>query len=374
MTLVSRPRLAALGLTVLGSTMTPHAQAVDRQVQSAKTGAELYLSACVACHGPDGRGAPPSTVGLKKPPPDFSDCQFTTSEPDRDWRFTIRLGGRARALDDMMPAFGDALSDDDIDQLIHYLRGFCRAATWPHGDLNLPRPLVTGEAFPENEAIVTTAVPTHYVNSVKTRFAYERRMGARSQYEVVVPFNVQQLSSSWNRGLGDVAVAVKHVVFASASRGSMVSASGEMTFPTGKEIEGLGNRLTVFEPRGTFSQVLPHDTFVHGQVGFEFPLNLKGTNNAVYWRAAMGKTLILGRWGRAWSPMVELLGNRELTPDPDEVAFWDLLPELQVTLSRRQHISVSGGMRIPLNYRTRTSTVIVSFLWDWYQGGLFSGW
>jgi hypothetical protein len=52
----------------------------------------------------------------------------------------IHLGGRARSLDRRMPAFGDALSDEDIARLVAYLRGFCADTAWPRGNLNLPAP------------------------------------------------------------------------------------------------------------------------------------------------------------------------------------------------------------------------------------------
>jgi mono/diheme cytochrome c family protein len=349
-----------------------HAQAANRQGQPARTGAELYQSACVACHGADGKGAPPSAVGFVARLPDFSDCKFATSEPDLDWMSIIHLGGRARALDQKMPAFADALSDEEIARIVSYLHGFCTNSAWPSGDLNLPRSLVTEKAFPENGAFVTTAVPTRYTNSVETRFVYEHRIGARSQYQIVVPFNLRHVPGRWNRGLGDIAVALKRVVFDSPGHGLIFSAGSQVTFPTGKEAEGLGRRLTIFEPFGTFSQMLPHQSFLHLHAGMEFPLNIRTANDDVYWRAAVGKTFTQARWGRAWSPMVEVLGFREL--ESGEPARWDLLPEMQVTLSRRQHIMVNGGVRVPLNLWSRTPTVILSFLWDWSHGDLFSGW
>ena len=71
--------------------------------------------------------------------------------------------------------------------------------------------------------------------------------------------------------------------------------------------------------------------------------------------------------------MVEVLTNRELAFG--ERTLWDLQPEMQVTLSRRQHVKVSGGIRVPLNARLgRTNTVMMYVLWDWFEGGLFSGW
>jgi len=337
-----------------------------------QTGEQLYEAACSSCHGPDGKGMPRSAVGFDTRLPDFTDCEFSTAEPDRHWRATIHLGGRARALDPKMPAFGDALSDDEIARVADYVHRFCRNPAWPRGDLNLPRALLTEKAFPENEAFVVSAFPTHYTNRVDTQFVYEHRIGARAQYELTVPFNVARAAGTSNRGLGDIAFAFKHTVFNSPRLGSLFAAGGEVTFPTGKEQEFLGNRLTMVEPFGTFSQMLPHESFVHAHAGFEIPLNISTANNELFWRVAAGKTFAQGRWGRAWSPMVEVLGDREMAFG--EPALWDVLPQLQVTLSRRQHVRMNAGVRVPVNLRPRSSTAVVSFLWDWYEGSLFSGW
>ena len=111
---------------------------------------------------------------------------------------------------------------------VAYLHGFCTDRAWPRGDLNVPRALVTEKAFPENEAFIITAVPTSYTDRVETRFVYEHRIGARSQYEVIVPFNVVHGPGWWSRGIGDIALAFKRVVFDSPSRGSILSAGSEI--------------------------------------------------------------------------------------------------------------------------------------------------
>jgi len=337
-----------------------------------QSGAEIYHSACAACHGSDGKGAPARLVGFDTPLPDFTKCSFSTSEPDADWQSIVRRGGGARGMSRNMPAFGEALSVDAIDSVIAYLRGFCASRSWPSGNLNLPRALVTEKAFPENEAFVTTSVPTDIADRVNTRFVYERRLGARMQYEVVVPFNVVQFPGGWNRGLGDVELGAKRVVFDNPRSGTIASAGFEATFPTGKETEGLGNRLTVVEPFGTVTQMLPRQFFIHGQVGMEFPVNVDAALNEVFWRAAGGRTFVQGGSGRAWSPMVELVARREI--EFGERVRLDVLPELHVTLSRRQHIMASGGISIPLTLRSRSPIMMGSLLWDWAQGGLFSGW
>ena len=165
-----------------------------------RTGAEIYSANCAACHGADGKGAPKSSVGFDVPLPDFTDCVFTTPEPDADWAATIHLGGAARAFNQKMPAFVDAMSDEEIDLAIGHLRIFCKEASWPRGDLNLPRPLVTEKAFPENESVVTTVVSE---GSVENQFVYERRVGRRSQHEVVVPTTF----SNWTaHGTADSAI------------------------------------------------------------------------------------------------------------------------------------------------------------------------
>ena len=73
----------------------------------ASTDDELYTRACAACHGADGAGRSAEDVGFDTPLPDFTDCEFTSREPDPDWYAVIHQGGPVRAFDRMMPgAFG----------------------------------------------------------------------------------------------------------------------------------------------------------------------------------------------------------------------------------------------------------------------------
>jgi hypothetical protein len=151
-----------------------------------------------------------------------------------------------------------------------------------------------------------------------------------------------------------------------------VSAPAEQTLPTGKETEGLGNRLAVHEPFGSVSQLLPHQAFLHAQAGIDLPLNVPTATKEVFWRAAIGRSWSPDRWGRVWSPMIELLGSQELSER--EPSRWDVLPELQVTLNRRRHLLATGGLRVPVNLRTRSASAIVSLLWNWPQGSVLAGW
>ena len=54
---------------------------------------------------------------------------------------------------------------------------------------------------------------------------------------------------------------------------------------------------------------------------------------------------------------------------------WDIVPEMQFSLSRRQHILANFGVRTPANNRTGRATELVFYvLWDWFDGGLREGW
>jgi mono/diheme cytochrome c family protein len=337
-------------------------------------GRALYETACAACHGSDGRGMAQSTVGFDTPIPDFTDCSFATPEPDADWMAVMHDGGPARAFDRRMPAFGDAVTDAELQQILDYTRRFCTNPAWPRGELNLPRALVTEKAFPENEAVLTTTIGTDGTGHIGNEFLYEQRLGERSQFEIVVPLLLQEgAGGGWQRGLGDVAVAVKHALFHSLDRGNIFSVAGEVVLPTGKESAGLGSGVTIFEPFVAFGQILPADGFLQLQAGLELPVDSARARREAFWRQALGKTFTEGRFGRSWSPIVELLAARDL--EEGATIRWDLVPQMQVTLSRRQHIMINAGVRFPLNARSGRSTqVITYFLWDWFDGGLRDGW
>jgi hypothetical protein len=180
-------------------------------------------------------------------------------------------------------------------------------------------------------------------------------------------------TAGWNRGLGDVAFALKRVLAHSLERGHILSAAGELILPTGKESLGLGGGVTIFEPFVAFGQLLPADGFVQAQAGVELPFDTDRAGREAFWRVAVGKTFTEGRFGRSWSPMIEWLASRDL--EDEARVRWDVVPQMQVTLSRRQHIMINVGVRVPVNERAgRGTQVITYFLWDWFDGGLLEGW
>ena len=82
------------------------------------TGRELYRSACANCHAENGRGAPASLLDFDDPLPDFTDCNFATREPDADWIAVAHAGGPVRGFSEMMPAFGQVLTFEQLGAII----------------------------------------------------------------------------------------------------------------------------------------------------------------------------------------------------------------------------------------------------------------
>jgi hypothetical protein len=203
---------------------------------------------------------------------------------------------------------------------------------------------------------------------------YERRVGRRGQYEIVVPFDAEETDAgTWRQGIGDVAVAYKHVLGHSLERGTILSGGGELILPTRRLRSGFEGTPAIVEPFATLSQILPRDGFLHLNAGLEVPFGGHDADVDAFWRAALGRTFVERRFYRAWSPMLEVLGSGSL--EGDERASWDVLPQLQVSLSTRQHVLLNAGVRIPVNKRdTRGTSVMLYLLWDWFDGGFFGGW
>ena len=105
---------------------------------------------------------------------------------------------------EMMQAFGSALSPEQLQRVMNYIRTMCTDADWPRDELNLPRPLVTGKAYPEDEWVVSASLPVDGTGDGGAEFVYEQRFGPRSQWEVAIPYE-------WERWLSHVERQVDQV-------------------------------------------------------------------------------------------------------------------------------------------------------------------
>src|SRR5688572_17135969 len=281
--LASRSLCALFCLSIAGSVPLAAAQAIPsssgRALPDDASGEEIYRQACAACHNADGSGQAEAVVGFRLPLPnghdfpDFNDCATNTVEPVSDWIAVVHRGGPVRALDRHMPAFGEALTADQIERAVKFLWTFCTDSSWPRGDLNMPRAFFTEKAFPENETVWTTGVASSGAKAIGNELLYEHRLGSRGQYEIKLPFVAQQAGpgGAWNRGIGDVEVALRRTFYANLDRGSIFAAGGAVVMPTGSESEGLGNGIWIYEPFAMWNQLLGRSGFLQAQTGVEIP-------------------------------------------------------------------------------------------------------
>lgn len=343
-----------------------------------KDGEKVYKGGCIACHGGDGRGAANSSTVFLRPDtfPDFADCAGTTPEPDGNWKAAIVHGGPSRGLSQIMPAFGDLLTDVQINDVIAYMRGFCKNVHhFPLGELNLPRALVTEKAFPENEIVASTAASASGAPAWTTDVIDERTIiDARTQLETDVPVNYADQGHNWTEGLGDITVGLKREMFSSLRTGSILSLQGSILLPTGDSKRGFGAGTTQFEPFAAFDQLFKNNTFVQTQLGADLPVDPSVSPRSMFWRATVGQAFAQDNMlGRLYSPMVEFLAVRDFKPGAS--TDWDVLPEMQITVSRRQHVRVGFGVREPFtNTEGRTPQVLFYLLWDRADGKLWDGW
>lgn len=71
--------------------------------------------------------------------------------------------------------------------------------------------------------------------------------------------------------------------------------------------------------------------------------------------------------------MVEFIADRDLVDGAK--TDWDILPQMQVTISHRQHIRGDLGVRVPMtNTAGRSIQLEFYLLWDWQDGKITEGW
>jgi hypothetical protein len=121
-----------------------------------------------------------------------------------------------------------------------------------------------------------------------------------------------------------------------------------------------------------WGQMIGTSAFVQTHVGYEVASDQRRGQNEGFVRTALGYTVAQDRgFGRAWTPMLEVLAAKPARSATE----WDLVPQMQISLSKLQHVLFSVGVRVPINERDeRKPQVLAYFLWDWFDGGLFQFW
>jgi len=100
-----------------GAMLAQPALAADAAAGEAK-----FKQLCATCHGQTGAGDGPASAALNPKPQNLSNSEWQESVDDAHIRTVIKDGGAAVGLSPMMTAFGHALSEEDLDNLVAYIR------------------------------------------------------------------------------------------------------------------------------------------------------------------------------------------------------------------------------------------------------------
>ena len=86
----------------------------------------LFGELCSVCHGVGGKGDGPSAQGLEPKPADFTNCGAMAKDSDEVLFKIIKGGGQNVGRSTVMPAWGDSLRDQQIGELVKFIRGLCK--------------------------------------------------------------------------------------------------------------------------------------------------------------------------------------------------------------------------------------------------------
>jgi mono/diheme cytochrome c family protein len=95
--------------------------------ETGMTGAhDNYEDFCAKCHGEDGKGNGPAAATLNPKPRDYTDCKTMAGKSDDELFKVISEGGEASGMSPDMQPWGGTISDEEIHELVKYVRSFCK--------------------------------------------------------------------------------------------------------------------------------------------------------------------------------------------------------------------------------------------------------
>ena len=107
--------IVVLCAVVLGTALVAHAA-------DAEQGKKLYAQFCVTCHGESGKGDGAAAAALNPKPRDHTDKEYMSKMSDDDMLKVIKNGGASVGKSPLMPPWGASLKDDQIQDIIAYVR------------------------------------------------------------------------------------------------------------------------------------------------------------------------------------------------------------------------------------------------------------
>ncbi|MCC7183538.1 MAG: cytochrome c [Rhodocyclaceae bacterium] len=332
-------------------------------------GEEVFAANCVSCHGVGGKPDPDSPLvkGLEVMPANFSDALFNSREPTSAWKTVVIEGGPALGFSAQMPAFGAALTEQDVDSVLAYIKTLGGEHDYPDGDLNLFLPVRTKKAFPEDEWVWKLRYSgLDGDNTWKNILEYEFRVGERFQGTLEMTHEVKGSQSDF----GHFEPGFKYVLMHDRRAGYIFTLGGNVGVPM--------NRDANWEvlPFLAYGKLLSEEWTL--QSSGRLKLDVENSDNSsaefagvVHW--------VHTQQARSVFPALELVAEvpfeRGVGPDRKDAVQFSILPQARIGLNKRGNIALNTGLELPLNDTERYDwRAYVYFIWDFADGGLFEGW
>ena len=328
------------GITFFALMAYAHGQIVGNPTR----GRAVFEQYCVLCHGSDAKGMGLLAKTLPVPPADLTDCRRTSEDPVDVIEGTIRHGGSYVRLSPVMPAWQGTLTDEQITDAASYVKTLCRDPDWVPGELNLPRPLITDKAYPEQEAIVGGRLGRGPSKTTEAFGTIEYRLNGLTNVELTTSYlNVRPDGGQPDSGLGDSVLSLNRVVAFSQANRWLTSAGLGLGLPTGSQSRGLGSGDLVWEPfvRGGWDW---HQVVIQGDAVLSLPQKNTDVNSVFMYDVAIGR-YFKPEPRMQITPMIEFNSETPLNGPTSSVTKSVVLPEIRV---QWLHWSTAVGVQVPI--------------------------
>ncbi len=287
--------------------------------------------------GPTARACRAASSASTTPLPDFTDCSFATPEADADWIAVVHGGGPVRAFDRRMPAFGEALTDGEI-----------ASASRLHHGRSAPSRVAARRAEPAARARHREGVSRErgrltrrrpraasaaVDNCVHLRAAPRRAQPVRAGRAGRVAQGSADARRLGSGGLGDVAIAFKHVALPQPrSRDASSASPARSSCRPARKSDRPRQRRHDRSSRSSRSGRCCRRQLRPGAGGRRAARRIEArAANEAFWRAALGTHA-----HRApLRPRVDADGRaawRARAGGRRSASHWDVVPQMQVTL------------------------------------------
>lgn len=327
-------------------------------------GKRVYTQVCAACHGDSGRPDPDSAVvkALGVQPADLSDPLFNSREPASDWRLVVGHGGHAMGLSAMMPAQKEALSADEVNNVVAYIKTLADTSDYPSGEANHFLPIRTKKAFPEDEVVWKGRYTERDGRDVmRHTLEFEKRVGTRGMLVGEAIHEDDGLSSEFTK----FEVGYKRALHWDAEKQSILSGAVVLAFPTD------GSQSDEFIPYLAYGRMLDERWMLQSSARAITPFD-KASDGELELATALHYRWT--QWPRRAFAGMEVVAEIPYKDQGGDRVQWSVLPQVRFGLTKGGHVALNLGVEAPLSDQDWDYRIHAVLLWDFADGSFFKGW